>query len=58
LASTIFEESWLFPIALTVIGLSIVYLGVVWQKNEEAITKRIRSVLPLELRELLSARMS
>jgi hypothetical protein len=56
LASTIFEESWLFPIALTVIGLSIVYLGVVWQKKEETITNTIRSVLPVELRELLSDR--
>jgi len=58
LASTIFENSWLFPIALTVIGLSIVYLGVVWQKNEEVITNRIRGILPVALQELLSERTS
>jgi hypothetical protein len=56
LASDVFEDSWLFPIALTVIGLSIVYLGVAWQKNEASITSKIRSFLPLELRELLSTR--
>lgn len=56
LASDIFEDSWLFPIALTVIGLSIVYLGIVWQKKEESITNKIRRILPLELRELLSNR--
>jgi len=58
LASTIFKDSWLFPIALTVIGLSIVYLGVIWQKNEETITKKIRSILPVELQELLLERAS
>ena len=57
LASSIFRDSWLFPIALTVIGLSIVYSGIVWQKHEEAITRRMRGVLPAALRELLSERI-
>lgn len=56
LASSILEDSWLFPIALTVIGLLVAYLGVVWQRNEVMITTRVRKILPAELRELLSQR--
>jgi len=58
LASEIFENSWLFPITLTAIGLGIIYLGIVWQRNEQAVTQKIRSVLPEALRELLSERNS
>jgi len=53
LASSVFEDSWLFPIALTAIGLLIIYLGVLWQKNEEKITKKAQEMLPIQLRELL-----
>jgi len=56
LADEVFKESWLFPIALTAIGLGIVYLGIVWQKNEKAITERAQKYLPLPLRELLAER--
>lgn len=56
LASEIFEDSWLFPIALTAIGLGIVYLGIVWQRNEQRITEKTRAVMPAALRELLSER--
>ena len=56
LAANVFEDSWLFPIALTAIGLAIVYLGIVWQKHELAITRKLRSVLPPAIRELLDAR--
>ena len=56
LASTIFRDSWLFPVALTLIGLAIVYLGIIWQRNEQAITRNIRRLLPGELQELLAER--
>jgi hypothetical protein len=56
LASEIFEDSWLFPIALTAIGLGIVYLGIIWQRNEQAITLKVRAALPKVLQELLSER--
>ena len=56
LAYRVFEDSWLFPIMLTVLGFTIIYLGVLWQKNEPRITAKMRSVLPLPLRELLEAR--
>lgn len=56
LASSVFENSWLFPIALTAIGLLIIYLGIIWQKNEAKITQKARSVLPLQIRELLESK--
>jgi len=56
LASSIFQDSWLFPIALTAIGLGIVYLGILWQHHEAGITGRMQALLPRALRELLAAR--
>ncbi len=56
LANEVFKNSWLFPIALTAIGSGIIYLGLLWQKNEKKITRRVRSFLPLQLRELLEER--
>ena len=53
LASDVFKDSWLFPIALTAIGLSIIYLGILWQKHERAITEKSRKLLPTQLREML-----
>ena len=58
LANAVFQDSWLFPIALTFIGIAVIYLGVVWQKNEVAITSAVRQFLPLVLRELLEKRSS
>lgn len=56
LASDIFQDSWLFPIALSAIGLGVIYLGVLWQKHEKSITEKSRQYLPQALRELLEAR--
>ncbi len=53
LASSVFKDSWLFPITLTAIGLLIIYLGILWQKNEALITHKARSFLPSELKALL-----
>lgn len=52
----VFEDSWLFPIALTAIGLGFICLGFLWQKNEKKITRKVRRYLPLPLRELLEER--
>jgi len=54
LAQEVFEHSWLFPIALTAIGFIIIYLGIVWQKNEKQITNKVRSYLPLHIRKMLA----
>lgn len=56
LAHQIFRDSWLFPIALTVIGAAVIYLGILWQKNEAAITQKVHRQLPPALRELLQHR--
>ena len=56
LANEVFKESWLFPIALTAIGLGVIYVGVIWQRNEKRITQSVRGYLPSALRELLEER--
>lgn len=58
LAFDVFEDSLLFPIVLSAIGLSIIYLGVLWQKNERAITTKARNLLPAQLREFLESRVN
>ncbi|MCP4470317.1 MAG: DUF2157 domain-containing protein [Gammaproteobacteria bacterium] len=58
LAREVFEDSWLFPIALTAIGLLIIYLGVIWQKNEKALTEKARSFLPSKLKIFLESKAS
>ena len=56
LANVVFKDSLLFPVALTAIGLGLIYLGVLWQKHEQQISKNIQSHLPAALREFLVAR--
>lgn len=57
LSYDVFKDSWLFPIALSAIGLSIVFLGVQWQKHEAAITTRLHAMLPPKIQYLLSSRI-
>lgn len=56
LAFDLFKDSWLFPIALSLIGLLIIYLGILWQRHEQRISRAIQARLPGALRELLQAR--
>ncbi len=56
LAWDVFKDSLLFPIVLTAIGLMIIYLGVLWQKNETVLTRKMRRFLPQSLREFLESR--
>jgi hypothetical protein len=56
LAQRVFRDSMLFPLVLSAIGLGVVYLGIVWQRHETAITLRLRAILPATLRELIEAR--
>lgn len=58
LARDVFEDSLLFPFVLTLIGLAVIFLGVVWQRHEVEITRRFRTLLPRDLRELLESRGS
>ena len=54
IAYTIFKNSWLFPFALSFAGLIIIYLGILWQKNEQLIISKTRRLLPDFLRELIA----
>lgn len=56
LAFDVFEDSWLFPIAMTLLGVAVIYLGVLWQKNERYITHKVRAKLPKPLQEMLAAK--
>lgn len=51
-----FKDSWLFPIALTAIGLAVVYLGIWWSRNEGRLAGTLQARLPADLRELIASR--
>jgi hypothetical protein len=51
-----FRQSWLFPIALTLIGVAIIYAGIWWSRNETRLALRLRASLPTDLRELIESR--
>lgn len=56
LSHQVFEDSLLFPVILSGIGLLIIYLGVLWQRHENNISQRLRDKLPLALQQLLAQR--
>lgn len=56
LAWEVFKDSWLFPIILTIIGLTIIYMGILWQRNEKKVTAKVHALLPRQIKELLSER--
>ena len=51
-----FQDSFAFVLVLTVMGFALIGVGIWWSKNETAISTKLRSVLPQDLRELLEAR--
>jgi hypothetical protein len=55
LAHRVFEDSLLFPFALTLLGLAVVALGIWWQRNEARVHARLASWLPAALRPLAEA---
>jgi hypothetical protein len=50
LAHVVFKDSLLFPVALSSIGLFIIFAGVQYQKNEVAIERMMDRVLPAKLK--------
>ena len=52
----LFANSRLFPFVLTFIGLGIIYAGVLWQRHEVHLGRRLRSLLPLPVRQLVESR--
>lgn len=53
LSHRVFEDSLLFPLALTLIGLAIVALGVWWQRHEARLQAQLRRRLPAALQRWL-----
>ena len=52
----VFQDSWIFPLALSGLGLAIIGLGIVWQRHERQWSASLRGRLPAPLRELIEAR--
>lgn len=55
LSYRVFEDSLLFPFALTLLGLAVVGLGIWWQKHEASLHARLASWLPAALRPLANS---
>ncbi|TMG72597.1 MAG: DUF2157 domain-containing protein [Betaproteobacteria bacterium] len=56
LSYKVFKDSLIFPLALSLVGLAIIGLGVLWQRREAQWSARLRGFLPAPLRELIEAR--
>ncbi len=56
LSYRVFRDSLLFPFALSLVGLGIVWLGVLWQRHERELAGSLRACLPQSLRELIDRR--
>jgi len=56
LSWSLFRDSLAFPFALSAIGLAIIWLGVLWQRNEARWAASLRGLVPVALRELIEAR--
>ncbi|MCT7971320.1 DUF2157 domain-containing protein [Laspinema olomoucense] len=53
-----FQGSLLFPLTLMVLGLLVIYAGIQYQRNEEAIERLIVGNLPRTIRDILPRRRS
>lgn len=56
LSSKVFQDSLLFPLALTLIGLGMMACGVWWQRHEAQVQRALRQRLPQALLGWLPAR--
>lgn len=53
LASTVFNNAVLFPIVLTILGIFVIYLGILYQRNSQVIERFFEGLLPEQLRQIL-----
>lgn len=53
LAYNVFKDSLLFPFALTVLGIAIIYLGVLYQRNSKFFERFLDRLLPESFKQLL-----
>lgn len=56
LAYDVFEDSLLFPLVLTLIGLFIIFIGIIWQCHEKAINHYLLQFLPQGLKNSIQFR--
>lgn len=56
LAYRIFADSMLFPVALSMLGLALIALGVIFQRNRTQVERTLRALLPAGLRAWVPAR--
>jgi hypothetical protein len=56
LSYRVFEDSILFPVVLTMVGILLIYLGVLYQRHSKAIAERLQSQLPPALQDLIPPR--
>jgi len=56
LSHRVFKDSLVFPFALSLVGLAIIALGVLWQRREAQWAASLRRFVPGPLRELIEAR--
>ena len=56
LAWDLFRDSLVFPFVLSLIGLGIIWLGLLWQRHEARIQQLLQRYLPVAWRELLTQR--
>ncbi len=50
LANKVFKDSLMFPFALTLLGLAVIFLGIKYQKNKERIDAKFSELLPTFLK--------
>ena len=55
LANEVFEDSLIFPVVLSFIGLGVIWLGIVWQRYEQKLGQRLRLMLPERLQQVIAA---
>jgi ABC-type molybdate transport system permease subunit len=56
LAYRIFADSMLFTVALTIVGISMIALGIIYQRNRGQVERTLRARIPGSMRALIPAR--
>lgn len=51
--TSLFKNSLAFPVVLAAVGLGVVFLGIVWQRNENRIHEALLKLLPANVRTLI-----